>query len=223
MKKAVAPAKRPAKKIVVKRAAPKKAAAKKPAAKKAAAKKPAAKKPAAKKSVNRVTKSAAAAKGRPRAKRGEQSSKLEILGIDGVCDRIEKGNSIGQIADSMGIPRRTAWNWIDADMARSARVRESLKKSATEYDDKAERVLAALKPKSTKAEIARARELAQHYRWRASKRNPKDYGEKIDLNHSGEVKLTDEQLDNRLTQLLRKTGIAEAAGGKAAADSAQQD
>ena len=138
------------------------------------------------------------------AKRGEQKTKLDALGIDTVCERIEAGESVGAIADSLGIPKRTMWDWIDVDGARSARVRASREKSAEAEDDKAEAVLAVLKADSTPAEVARARELASHYRWRASKRNPKTYGDKLDLNHSGKVELSDEQVATRLDILLQK-------------------
>ena len=159
-----------------------------------------------------VVKSVSATKSR--AKRGEQVCKMDALGIDALCERIEKGESVGQIADALSMPRRTVWNWINADVARAVRARESLRKSAFDYDDKAEEVLKSLKPEASQAEIARARELAQHYRWRASKRNPKDFGDKLDLNHGGEVKLTDDQLNARLALLLGKAGIAGTARGK---------
>lgn len=150
-----------------------------------------------------ATKKAPAAKKAP-AKRGEQKTKLDALGIDTVCERIEAGESVGAIADALGIPKRTMWDWIDADSARSARVRASREKSAEAEDDKAEAVLAGLTAASTPAEVARARELASHYRWRASKRNPKTYGDKLDLNHSGKVDLTDDQVATRLDILLQK-------------------
>lgn len=154
-----------------------------------------------------AAKTPAAKKGKPSAKKGEQRSKLELLGIDGLCERIEKGESVGQIADSLGMHRTSAWEWIKADDQRSARVRASLEASASEYDDQAEKVLKDLVAASTPAEVARARELASHYRWRASKRNPKAYGDKLDLNHSGKVEMTDEQVQTRLTLLIAKTKV----------------
>lgn len=138
------------------------------------------------------------------AKKGEQKTKLDAIGIDSVCERIEAGESVGAIADSLGIPKRTMWDWVDADGARSARVRASREKSAEAEDDKAEAVLAGLTAASTPAEVARARELASHYRWRASKRNPKTYGDKLDLNHSGKIEMTDDQVEARLALLLQK-------------------
>lgn len=36
-------------------------------------------------------------------------------------------------------------------------------------------------------EMTRARELAQHFRWRAAKLNPRQYGDKLDLTHRGVI------------------------------------
>lgn len=148
--------------------------------------------------------------------KGEQQAKLTDLGIDFICDRIENGDSVAQLATTLKMTRQTLWNWIDADVGRSARVRESLKRSAIEYDDKAELVLKNLPKDATNAQIMQARELASHYRWRASKRDPKAYGDKLGLSGELEVKMTDDQLNNRLAFLLRKAGADAAPGGEAA-------
>jgi hypothetical protein len=124
-------------------------------------------------------KSTASAK-RPSAKVWPRDA-IALLGEDGLCDRVDAGESVNQVAVSIGVTRRSLWDWIDAEPTRSARVREALKNSAAEYDDKAEKVLLDLPRDATPAEVARARELAQHYRWRASKRNPKKYGDKLQL------------------------------------------
>ena len=56
-------------------------------------------------------------------------------------------------------------------------------------------------------------------KWKAAKMQPKKYGDKIDLNHSGAVEmLTDEQLNGKLALLLGKAGIGVAAGGDGEAE-----
>lgn len=140
-------------------------------------------------------------------KKGEQSSKLDTMGLDAVCERIERGESVGQFADALGMDRSTTWRWINADAQRSTRVKESLRSSAHGYADKAERVLLDLKEAATQAEITRARELASHYRWCASKRDPGVFGDKLDLNHSGKIEMTDDQVNNRVGLLLAKLGL----------------
>lgn len=163
-----------------------------------------AKKPAAKKPVKKVV-----------VKKGEQRSRLEMIGDDAFCERVVKGESVGEIADSLDMARQTVWNWIEADVGRSARVRKCLESSAHAYDEMACQVLKDLKSDSTQADVSRARELASHYRWRASKRNPKTYGDKLDLNHSGKIDLTDEQVQTRLALLLAKAGVGNSNQGEA--------
>ena len=79
----------------------------------------------------------------------------------------------------------------------SRRKRTGRQSAAETCDRKAEQVLLALRPNSTVAEVARARELAQHYRWQAKVRNPMTHGDKVQVDHKTTVdpsSLSDEQL-----------------------------
>ena len=60
-------------------------------------------------------------------------------------------------------------------------------------------------------ELARAKEMAHHYRWRASKVNPGEYGEKLDLN--AKVSIKDVPDDELLARAARLTALL--AGGAA--------
>ena len=63
--------------------------------------------------------------------------------------------------------------------------------------------------------LAKARELASHYRWKASKFSPREFGEKIEIeNRTTITDLTDDQLNARLAELT----AAGAAAGDAGAD-----
>jgi GDP-D-mannose dehydratase len=59
----------------------------------------------------------------------------------------------------------------------SARAREAQKRSADKISEKAELVLLNLEKGCDNAEIAKARELAHHYRWLAAKKNPTKFGD----------------------------------------------
>ncbi|MCY1243810.1 hypothetical protein D9M72_568450 [compost metagenome] len=51
--------------------------------------------------------------------------------------------------------------------------------------------------------MAKARELASHFRWKASKANPREYGEKLEIDQKTTITdLTEEQLDAKLARLL---------------------
>jgi len=77
----------------------------------------------------------------------------------------------------------------------SPRAREALDYSASTYADKAENVLKDIDKESNTVEMARARELSNHYRWKAGKRSPKEYGDRVqqDVKHSGEVLIESEK------------------------------
>lgn len=129
---------------------------------------------------------------------------LDNLGIDAICARITAGESQQSIVDSLGISKVRLAEWLAADPNRSARTREARAASAAYWDERAEIEIEKLTDDSKAGSIAKRRELASHYRWRASKYAPKDYGDKLDLNHSGKIDLTDDQVTARLTLLLGK-------------------
>ncbi|WIG56156.1 MAG: hypothetical protein OJF61_001944 [Rhodanobacteraceae bacterium] len=113
-------------------------------------------------------------------------SKPNFAGVseDEIIRRIEDGETLVAIATSVGRARSKLTEWLQADddrRERSARARVS---AAGAWDEKAEQVLA--KAKNPLA-LAKARELAHHYRWRASKINPKQYGERQQVEHSGRL------------------------------------
>ena len=70
----------------------------------------------------------------------------------------------------------------------SARAREAQKRSADKISEKAELVLLSLEKGCDNAEIAKARELAHHYRWLAAKKNPTKFGDSTKI--QAEVKDT---------------------------------
>ncbi|MBK8772451.1 MAG: hypothetical protein IPM06_18790, partial [Rhizobiales bacterium] len=153
-------------------------------------------------------KKASAAKGEDKPLTAAQ--RLDAIGIDAICERLTAGESQKAIANSLGIWASHFAEWLAADEERSARAREARTISARHWDDQAESVLLEAdedKPGS----IAKARELASHYRWRASKYAPKDYGEKLALSAEVTVQtMTDEQLAAKAAALQAKLGIGNA-------------
>jgi len=89
--------------------------------------------------------------------------------------------------------------WLDRDVERSARAREAREQSARYWDEQASQVVADAK---NQLELSRARELAHHYRWRASKIARRQYG---DRDQAGVVVKLPEDITS-------PAGIAAAAG-----------
>lgn len=134
--------------------------------------------------------------------KGDKLAACDAMGVDSLCERIISGRSQTGIAADIGVSSATLIAWIAADPDRSARVRESRLSSATTWSDKAESVL----ENATDAfGLAKARELASHYRWKASKTNPGEYGDKIAIDQRTTITdLTEEQIDAKLSKYLNQ-------------------
>ena len=95
--------------------------------------------------------------------------------LEELCDRIQGGESQAAVAESLGVDRAELHRWVAAESQRSARVQLARANSAVVWDEKAEHeIRAAFDP----FELSKAKELAHHYRWRASKISPA-YGDKV--------------------------------------------
>lgn len=103
-------------------------------------------------------------------------------GIEAVeCALIER-KTLTEIARDVGVSLGSLWVWLDGDLDRSARAREARAKTAAIWDDEATRVI---EQAGDQFELAKAKELAHHYRWRASKIAPREYGDKVQNEHTG--------------------------------------
>lgn len=142
---------------------------------------------------------------------------IDALGVDALCDRLCAGESQTAIAESLGVGIATLSRWIAADPERSARVREARIAAARTFDEMAE---AELRAAADPFALAKARELASHYRWKASKSNPREYGEKIEIDQKTTLTdLTEDQINARLARLINasgEAGIVGVIGGKEA-------
>lgn len=120
-------------------------------------------------------------------KRGPQpgtprGDKKASLNEDTICDLISCGASLTSIAKQFNIDLAEVIRWIGSDVHRSARVRTARQEAAKLWDEEATRIIAAA-PDSF--ELSKAKELAHHYRWRASKIAPREYGDKMELTGDG--------------------------------------
>jgi len=123
---------------------------------------------------------------REKSKRREVSAKtrkaspaknrLETLGITEICDAIVNGKSMTQIAKEAGVSIGTLIVWLAGDPERSARAREARAQSARYWDERAAQVIEKAR---NQLALGKARELAHHYRWRAAKIAPREYGDKL--------------------------------------------
>jgi hypothetical protein len=113
-------------------------------------------------------------------------SKANFAGVseDDIIRRIEDGEALAAIAESVGRARSTLSEWLNSDDARAERSARARASAAGAWDEKAEREIGEASDPFT---LAKAKELAHHYRWRASKINPRQYGERQQVEYSGRL------------------------------------
>lgn len=139
-------------------------------------------------------------------KKGSQKAKLDALGVDAVCEMILDDMSYRAIAAEYAMSIQALLNWIDADPERSARVNAARVKSAQQCDFKALEALEQIDDDAQPGMIARQREIASHYRWRAKTRNPREFGDALKLDADVKVNRDLPQVDAQIARLMAKLG-----------------
>lgn len=132
--------------------------------------------------------------------RGEATAALDAYGLESILDDIVNGLNYLQIAAKINVSKASFVRWLALDADRSARARDALQLSAQTEDDKAEMTLLR-----TDLDPHTKRELAQHYRWRARVRNPRDYGDKLQVESNVNiVNLSEEEIARRRAAIQEK-------------------
>ena len=121
---------------------------------------------------------------------------MDLAGYeDEIIARIEAGEMLTAIAVSLGVDRANFNAWLKADKLRSARAHDARVSASAAWDEKAEQGIAdAADP----FELSKAKEMAHHYRWRASKIAPKVYGDKLDVTATVGVTVQASPIDEQL-------------------------
>lgn len=108
-----------------------------------------------------------------------------VIDIDVAVEFLLEGKTYRKIAEHFKVSISTLHKHLSKD-EHSARVREALSMSADEYADMAEKVLieAEWDENMGDFDLKKARELSQYYKWKAAKRNPRRYSDKLDIDHT---------------------------------------
>lgn len=100
------------------------------------------------------------------------------LNIDDVLQMIIEGESHREISRRTGVSISSLFRFLMRTTANSEAYKRALMLSATALAEKAEKVFLELKEGATTAEIAKAKGLADYYRWMAGCKNPKVFSPK---------------------------------------------
>lgn len=107
--------------------------------------------------------------------------------LDEILDLFADGETFRGVARIAGVSTRTLNKYL-TQKDHVEQYHAVLQESSDSYASMAEEALR--NSPADKIEIQRARELAHHYRWMASKRNPKRYGDKLDIESKNDVNIT---------------------------------
>lgn len=134
--------------------------------------------------------------------KGEARAKLDAYGVDSLCDDIGQRKSLTAIAKEQGVSIGSLLTWIEANPERSARVREARQAMARVWDEEAEE---EIRSAADEFGLRKAKELAHHLRWRASKIGVREYGDRMQLAGDPEQPLhgvSDADLDRMIAEKL---------------------
>jgi hypothetical protein len=131
--------------------------------------------------------------------------KLNALGDEAIAERIASGETYREIAGSVGVGIGVLCAWMEADPERSrlcARARET---SGQTFEEMAQE---AIQDAADPFELAKAKELAVHWRWRAKAVNPRRYGDKVAVGGADDLPaikgMPDDALQAKIAALTAK-------------------
>lgn len=115
---------------------------------------------------------------REQAEALDAQARCEELGLTKMVQMIEQGMPHRVIAKAAGVPVSSLWSWMNSTPERRQACARARQRAAQSMDEMAEQVLMEARDPF---ELAKAKELAVHYRWRAKVMNPKGYGDRVDV------------------------------------------
>lgn len=135
-----------------------------------------------------------------------------------ICKRIAEGESLRAICKAKDLPSaETVRVWLSEDRAFSAQYARAREDQADFYADE------IIEIADSTSDPNKARVQIDARKWKASKLQPKKYGDKIDVNHSGSIQtMSEEQVDARLSELLGKAGVGRASGAQGQTEGDEQ-
>ena len=143
-------------------------------------------------------------KAAPAAKVLTPSERLNAMGIESICEYVANGASLRSWCLVNGFNQRTVLNWIEADEGRAthyACAKDDRADLAFEQlDDVSEQAVTA----ETAVEVAGLRLKSDNIKWKLARMNAKKYGDRQQLDHSGQVDITlfDGEQAKRMAQML---------------------
>ena len=130
---------------------------------------------------------------------------------DGFCRLIASGLSVKKACDIEGMPNKdTIYSWLFEDAEFSDQYTRARERRADARAERIDEICERVDTGELKPDAARV--IIDAEKWQAGKENAKRYGDRLQLDGDMNVKLSDNQLDAKIAQLVGKAGIAGALG-----------
>lgn len=108
--------------------------------------------------------------------------------LEAFLERVMKGESVKSICDGKDMPsRETVYKWMRDDEEFADKYARAKEVCSHLYQE--EIIEIADRPKKTRNDVEADKLRADVRKWVASKLNPKKYGDKIDVNQTGNLKI----------------------------------
>ncbi len=125
-----------------------------------------------------------------------------------IIEAMRNGEGFRSIAARYGVSIGLLSSWSSANPERHHACLRAREDSADQCDEEAAQAIADA---ADAFELAKARELAVHLRWRAKSRNPRRYGDKVAVGGADDLPpiktMTDDQLVARAAALTKQLGM----------------
>jgi hypothetical protein len=109
---------------------------------------------------------------------------------DAICGRMVEGESLRKASEAEGLSAAWLLKWVAVDAALREQYARAMQARADakfeELDEVSEDAVAA----ETAVQVAGLRLKADNIKWMTGKMHPKKYGDKLDLNHTGQMSVS---------------------------------
>lgn len=130
---------------------------------------------------------------------------LRLQSATELCQRVSEGESMNAICKDVDMPSRgTFLRWCRDDPRISALYADALRMRAAHYADELIELSDRAEGCTEAAEVQALKLMVNTRQWVASRLLPKMYGDHQIVEHTGEVKLDEAQVDARLNHLLKR-------------------
>lgn len=101
---------------------------------------------------------------------------LDKVGLQKLCDEIADGKTLRQLCAELGVDRGSLRRWMSLTEERTKQITEARITAAEAFVDEADD---GIKKARNAFQLAKAKERGYHLRWRASKADPRRFGDKL--------------------------------------------